>query len=75
MNSLQAPQVGPHPDPLPEGEGVNSLQAPHQVGPHPGSLPEGEGVNRADAGVLPPLPPGEGWGEGLRAPSRSEGSG
>ena len=29
--------MGPHPGPLPEGEG--------SMGPHPGPLPEGEGIN------------------------------
>ena len=34
-------QVAPHPGPLPEGEGENSL-AVQQVAPHPGPLPGGE---------------------------------
>src|SRR6185312_5932276 len=41
----------PHPNPLPEGEGVPKDRPP---------LPEGEGVPKD----RPPLPPGEGWGEG-----------
>jgi len=39
-------QVGPHPGPLPGGEGVNGLVV-HQVAPRPGSLPNVEGERRS----------------------------
>ena len=55
--------IGPHPGPLPEGEGT--------IGPHPNPLPEREGTSRPHPGPLPegegtvgphpnPLPEGEG---------------
>ena len=39
-------QVGPHPGPLPGGEGENSLAVP-QVAPRPGPLTNGEGESRS----------------------------
>ncbi len=42
-------------------DGVLAVIAATLEDPHPGPLPEGEGV-------LPPLPPGEGRGEGAARP-------
>ena len=76
---------GPHPGPLPEGEGEKRMSAVH--GPHPGPLPEGEGEKRVSAVQGPhpgPLPQGEGdaatgeFGSGVLArsvPSPASGRG
>jgi very-short-patch-repair endonuclease len=44
--------IPPHPNPLPKGEGVRSVP--------------NEQANHTRGAHLPPLPPGEGWGEGDR---------
>jgi biopolymer transport protein ExbB len=49
----KAPVGGPHPNPLPKGEGA---RAEH---PHPSPVPEGEGVREEDVVVLTPLPTGK----------------
>ena len=43
---------------------VKKLLAFNQGQPSPQPSPKGRGSERLDAGVLPPLPLGEGWGEG-----------
>ncbi|OJT26735.1 hypothetical protein BO221_01530 [Archangium sp. Cb G35] len=56
------PRVDPHPNPLPEGEGVDADATREARHPHPDPLPEGEGEDAregeaGDAEVGTPLPP------------------
>jgi hypothetical protein len=52
----------PLPNPLPEGEGTKkSILSLRERGQKNQSFPEG----REDKKIKPPLPQGEGWGEGV----------
>ena len=64
--------AGPHPNPLPGGEGMNAGSPPSGEGMKADSPPSIEGM-KADSppsgegsdAALPPRPQGEGWGEGV----------
>ena len=66
--------AGPHPNPLPEGEGMDASSRLSVARMDPGSHLQKDGVDAALSpptsgeganAVLPPRPQGEGWGEGV----------
>ena len=57
-------RLGPHPGPLPEGEGIGGAGRQGEGDPHPGLLPEGEGIGDPHLG---PLSEGEGILDSRRA--------
>jgi len=56
----------PHPSPLPEGEGTVRRKA--KLRSSPDILCPQESANLPGGSNQPPLPPGEGWGEGTESP-------